>query len=286
MNLFLGAIAEGLILVPLTLGLFLSYRIFRILDLTTDGSFGIGAALAAALLVRGFHPVVATTLATIAGIMSGSLTGLLTTGLRINPSLAGILVSTSLYSVALFVMGGGNLSLVSVEGLGTRGTIILIGLLVLVLARCLTAFLRTDLGLAMRATGDNPAMARSVAVDVDRMLVLGLSLANGLVALSGALLAQYQGYASSQSGIGAIVLGLATMLLGEAILGRRPLGRWISAAVAGALLFRLIIAGAIYAGLDAGALKLVTALFVLLALLLPKGIRRFARTGLRTPEYG
>lgn len=297
MNLLLGALAEGFILAPLALGLYLSYRVYDTLDLTTDGAFGLGAAAVAALLIRGVSPLAATLLGAFAGAIAGGVTGVVHTRLRVNASLAGVLVTTSLYSVTLFIMGAGSLSLASADSLaalsarvgrrliglpdsltlmGTSvsgeslSTLVLLALVAGGLTRGLTVFLRTDLGLAMRAAGSSPQMAVSVAVDVDRMVVLGLALSNGLVALSGALLAQYQGYANIQMGIGAVVTGLAILLLGEALLGRAPLGRRIAGALAGAVVFRLLVAGAIRAGLDASALKLVTAVLLLLVLLLPR----------------
>lgn len=313
MNLLLGALAEGFILAPLALGLYLSYRVYEILDLTADGSFAVGAAVVAALLVRGVAPTPATLLGALAGVLAGVSTGILYTRFGVHASLAGILVATSLYSAILLIMGGGMLSLAPTKSLATMAeaiarrifsgpavtlpgssvggeslvTVVLSGLVVSALAIGLTLFLRTDLGLAMRAAGGNSGMARSVAVDVDRMIVLGLGLSNGLIALSGALLAQFQGYSSVQMITGAVVTGLAMLLIGEALLGRRPLGRWVAGAAAGAVIFRLLIAGAIRAGLNPNALKLVTALLVLLVLVLPRLAVLARRVGVsaRVPRH-
>jgi putative ABC transport system permease protein len=300
-NLLIGAITIGLILAPLGLGIFVSYRIYQILDLTTDGAFGVGAAVVAALLVREVPPLAATAIATLAGAVAGCITGLLHTQLLVSALLAGVLTSTALYSVNLFIMGSGNLSLADTgslvtlaERLGQRffgmptsvtlfgtevagsrvASLVLIVLLVGGLALGLALFLATDLGLAMRATGNNPQMAKAVGIEVDRMLVLGLALSNGLVALSGALLAQYEGFANIQMGIGAIVTGVATLMLGEALLGKRPIARWIAGAVVGAVAFRLLVAGALRAGLNSNALKLVTAVFVLGVLVVPRLLHR------------
>jgi putative ABC transport system permease protein len=308
MNLLLGALSEGLILTPLALGLFLSYRVFAILDLTVDGAFGVGAALAAALLVHGGHPLLASLGGAGAGLVAGGATGLVHTRFRINASLASVLVTTALYSVMLFIMGGGDVPLGSVNGIFTAAataaerqfglpvTVTLLGtevsgesvvtlVMTTVLATGLTlgviAFLRTDLGLALRAAGSSPQMARSIAVPVDRMLVLGLALANGLVALSGALLAQFQGFANVQVGVGMVVTGLATLLLGEALVERHPFSHGVLAALVGAVAYRLLIALAIRAGLDPNALKLITALLVLLVLLSP---RLLAATRARLPQ--
>ena len=292
MNLLVGAATIGLILAPLALGVFLSYRLYRWLDLTVDGSFGLGAGVVAALLVRHMPPVAATALGTLAGVLAGATTGFLHTRLRVSALLAGVLTSTALYSVILFIMGSGNLSLASADSLvaaagslGERagfssdlGVLIAAALLAAALGLGLALFLGTDLGLAMRASGSNPQMAKAVGIDVDGMVVLGLALSNGLVALAGALFAQYSGFANIQMGIGAIVTGVATLMVGETLLGRRSLGRWIAAAVVGAVVYRLAVAGALRAGLNPNALKLVTALFVLAVLVVPDLTRRARRT--------
>ena len=303
MNLLIGAVTIGLILALLGLGVFISYRIYDTIDLTADGSFGVGAACVAALLVRGVDPLLATLVAMLAGVVAGGITGVLHTQFLVNVFLAGVLTSTALYSVSLFLMGSGNLALgqadslmTLAERLGQRllglpssvmlfGTpvsgesiaaLILMLLLAGGLALLLAFFLGTDLGLAMRAAGDNPRMAKAVAIDVDRMVVLGLALSNGLIALAGALFAQNAGFASIDMGIGALVTGLANLMLGEALLGRRPIGRWIAGALVGAVVFRLLVAAALRAGLNANALKLVTAVLVLAVLVLPQ-LRRKAR---------
>ena len=304
MNLLIGAATIGFILALLGLGVFVSYRIYHTLDLTADGSFGVGAAVAAALLVRDMDPFAATALGAAAGVVAGGITGLVHTRLRVSSLLAGVLSSTALYSVSLFVMGSGNLSLASTESLvtqaerigqrllgmpasvtlfgttvssGSIATLIATALLAGVVGLALAAFLGTDLGLAMRAAGNNPQMAKAVAIDVDRMVIAGLGLSNGLIALSGALLAQFEGFANIQMGVAALVAGLANLMVGEALFGKRPLVRWIAGAVAGAVVFRLVVAAAVRAGLNPNALKLITALFVLAVLALPRltqGARR------------
>jgi putative tryptophan/tyrosine transport system permease protein len=303
-NLLIGATTMGFILAPLALGVFVSYRIFRTLDLTADGSFGVGVAVVAALLVRGVSPLEATAAGALAGAGAGVFTGLLHTRLRVSALLAGVLTSTALYSVNLFLMGGGNVSLSSTESLMTLagrlgrrllvlperlalgGTTVggervaelaIMALLAGGLAVALARFLRTDLGMAMRAAGNNPQMARSVGIDVDRMIVTGLGLSNGLIALAGGLFAQYEGFANIQMGIGAVVMGVATLLIGETLVGRRSPGRWVAGAVAGSVVFRLLVAGAIRAGLTPNALKLVTAALVLAVLVLPRMGHRVRR---------
>jgi putative tryptophan/tyrosine transport system permease protein len=298
MTLLIGAWTIGLILALLALGVFVSFRIFSFPDITADGSLTLGAAVAAALIAKGYNPWGATLAAVIAGSLAGGVTGVLHTKFHINGLLAGILVATALYSVNLHVMKRSNIplldartvssDLVSVAGrawsdhenlhvLGRevrlRDAVNLAAVMVLVafFAWILDLFLRTSLGTAMRATGDNPRMIRALGTDVGRMITIGLMMSNGLVALSGAILAQYQGFADVQMGIGMIVWGLASVILGQALVGTGGgLGLSICGAVMGSLLFRLMVALALRWGLDPNDLKLITAVFVFAALVLPK----------------
>ena len=260
MTLLIGSWTVGLILALLALGVFISFRIFAFPDITADGSLTLGAAVAAALIVRGYSPWAATAAAMLAGALAGGTTGVLHTRFQINGLLAGILVATALYSVNLHVMGRSNIPLLDARTVGTdlvdavakvsgpvetvrllgrevrfRDAVNLaaVGLLVAALAWVLRAFLRTSLGTAMRATGDNPRMIRALGVDVGRMITLGLMMSNALVALSGAILAQYQGFADIQMGIGMIVWGLASVILGQALVGTGGLGLSICGAVTG-----------------------------------------------------
>lgn len=301
MNLLIGAVTIGLILAPLALGVLITFRLFRMLDLTADGSFGLGAAVVAALLVWGMPPVPATIIGAATGVVAGAITGILQTRFQVSPLLAGVLTSTALYSVCLFIMGGGNLSLSSAnsilnqaERLGQRllglpasltlggttvsgaslASLVVMSLLAIALAIGLAAFLRTDLGLAMRAAGNNPEMARASGINVDAMVLLGLGLSNGLIALAGVTFAQFQGFASIQMGMGTAVMGVATLMIGEVLTGRRTIARWIAGAVVGAVIFRLVVAAAIRAGLNPNALKLASAVIVLAVLVVPVVIRR------------
>jgi putative ABC transport system permease protein len=297
MTLLIGSWTVGLILALLALGVFISFRIFAFPDITADGSLTLGAAVAAALISRGYSPWAATAASILAGALAGGTTGVLHTRFRIDGLLAGILVATALYSVNLHVMGRSNIPLLDARTVGTdlvdavakvsgpvetlrllgrevrpRDAVNLaaVGLLVAALAWVLYAFLRTGLGTAMRATGDNPRMVRSLGVDVGRMITLGLMMSNALVALSGAILAQYQGFADVQMGIGMIIWGLASVILGQALVGAGGLGLSITGAVLGSLLFRLMVALALRWGLDPNDLKLITAAFVFAALVLPR----------------
>ncbi|MEW6545125.1 MAG: ABC transporter permease [Nitrospirota bacterium] len=295
MTLLVGALTIGLILSLLAMGVYVSFRIFNFPDITADGSFTLGAALAATLLVAGAPPLAATAAGFAGGLLAGATTGLLHTKFKIHGLLSGILVMTALYSVNLHIMGKSNVPLLSVptvtasadrlgSGLFGEASVTLFGwetasrdlaLLLLVFAGLVLAawlldlFLHTNLGTAMRATGDNQQMVRALGADVETMTVLGLALSNGLIALSGALLAQYQGFADVQMGIGMVVWGLASVIIGEALVGSGRVGLTIAGAIMGAVLFRLLVAIALRWGLDPNDLKLVTAGFVFLALVVP-----------------
>lgn len=296
MTLVMGALTIGLILSVLALGVYISFRIFDFPDITAEGSITLGAAVAATLLVAGVNPIAATAAAFCAGMAAGSVTGVLHTKFKINGLLSGILVMTALYSVNLHVMGRSNVPLLSsttfgnyaedaarvlgitatsVELLGwdvsVRDASIFIGVFgaIVIMGFLLDRFFRTHLGTAMRATGDNSQMIRALGVDVDAMVILGLAVSNGLIAVSGALLAQYQGFADVQMGIGMLVWGLASVIIGEALVGVRSLGLSIVGTIMGSVLFRLLVAMALRWGLDPNDLKLITAVFVFGALVLP-----------------
>jgi putative ABC transport system permease protein len=303
MTLLVGALTIGLILSLLALGVFISFRIFEFPDITADGSITLGAALSSALLVQQVDPIAATAAAFFAGAAAGAVTGVIHTRFAINRLLSGILVMTALYSINLHIMGKSNVPLLSETTLATmvehagvaltgttndlaiagwsvavRDVSILAGSFVVVIAIAIVLFVffRTNLGMAMQAAGDNAQMIRALGVNVDTMIVVGLALSNGLVALSGSLLAQYQGFADVQMGIGMVVWGLASIIIGEALVGVRQLGLLIAGGILGSVLFRLLVAIALRGGLDPNDLKLVTAVFVFAALVLPQLARRAA----------
>ena len=286
----------GFILALLALGVLISFRIFSFPDVTAEGSITLGAAVAATLLVKGMDPLSATLIAVLAGMAAGTITGILHTRFNINGLLSGILVMTALYSINLHVMGRSNMPLLSsttfvtwaerasvkmfadVENVNLFGwdvsgrDLSVFGLAVLasiVVGILLYLFFRTDLGTAMRATGDNAQMVRAMGISDGNMIVLGLAISNGLVALSGALLAQYQGFADVQMGIGMLVWGLASVIIGEALVGLKQLNLLITGSVMGSVLFRLLVAIALRWGLDPNDLKLITAAFVFCALIRP-----------------
>jgi len=296
MTLLIGSITIGLVLALLALGMFISFRIFDFPDITAEGSFTFGAAITAALIVAGTNPVLATALAFVGGMLAGATTGLIHTRFNINPLLSGILVMTALYSVNLHVMGKSNVPLLSEDTLFTwfekfsiaisgQDTIVnLIGwsvpardlwtlffclLIIIVVGLVLLWFFRTNLGTAMRATGDNAQMIRALGVNTKVMIIFGVALANGFVALAGSMLAQFQGFADVQMGIGMMVWGLASVIIGEALISDNSLGKVIAGAVIGAVLFRLLVAIALRWGMNPNDLKMITAAFVFLALVLP-----------------
>ena len=296
MSLLIGSTTIGLILALLALGIFISFRIFDFPDITAEGSFTFGAATAASLIVAGVNPLLASLAAFMAGMAAGAITGIIHTRFKINPLLAGILVMTALYSVNLHVMGKSNMPLLNnitifswiesfsdtVSGIGDKTTIIgwevatkdlwlLFFCFLAIVSFSLTLwwFFKTNIGTAMRATGDNDQMIRALGVNTKAMIIIGIALSNGFIALSGAMLAQFQGFADVQMGIGMMVWGLASVIIGEAIINDNSVGFVIIGAVLGSVLFRLLVAIALRWGLNPNDLKIITALFVFIALILP-----------------
>jgi putative ABC transport system permease protein len=301
MSLLIGTFTIGCILSLLALGVFISFRIFAFPDITADGSITLGASVAATLLVHGVSPPLASLAAFGAGMLAGTCTGTLHTRFKINSLLSGILVMTALYSINLHVMGRSNVPLLSVNTLATQAeriglrltrgvtsfnlagwdvsvrdasVLCAIAFAVALTGTLLYLFLRTNLGMAMRATGDNVQMIRALGVNDATMIVFGLAISNGFVALSGALLAQYQGFADVGMGIGMVVWGLASVIIGEALVGTTQVGLTLVGAVMGSILFRLMVAVALRWGLSPNDLKLITAVFVFFALIVPQFLRK------------
>jgi putative ABC transport system permease protein len=278
---------QGLLFAFLGLGVLLTFRFFRFPDLTAEGSYPLGGAVVAALLVVGVNPFAATFAAALAGALAGIITAVIHTRLRINAIIAGIIVMTAVYTVNLRVMGRANTPLLTtpsvfgdiIAGLNALGlplrenvvtNIAILAVLVAIVAAAMAAFLRTDLGLAVRATGENETMIKALGVDTDWTKIVGLGLSNFLIALSGALVAQNHGFADIGMGIGILVTGAAAVLIGEAIFGDRTVAVWIFAAIVGVLIYRLLVVLALYVGLQPIDLKFITAVLLLLALALPR----------------
>lgn len=305
MSLLSGALTLGFIFALIALGVYISFRIFAFPDITADGSSTLGAALAAMLLVHKVNPVLGTAIAFGGGFLAGAVTGILATKFKINGLLAGILVMTGLYSVNLHIMGRSNISVLGSTTLSTYAerigtsiahthTLNILGwevtslevslfvasfLFVSAVGCVMYVFFQTSLGTAMRATGDNSEMIRALGVNDQSMIILGLAISNGLIALGGALIVQYQGFADVQMGIGIVVWGLASVIIGDALVGTAQLGLSITGAIMGSVLFRLMIAIALRMGLNPNDLKLVTAVFVFLALVTPTLLKRIRNRG-------
>ena len=284
MSLFslFGALEIGLIFSLVALGVFISFRLLRFPDLTVDGSFPLGGAVCATLISRGWDPYSATAVATATGAVAGLITGWLNVRLKIMDLLASILMMIALYSVNLRIMGKPNVPLISEPTLFTLlqpGALVdyifrpaLLLVIVVVAKLALDWFFATQKGLAIRATGSNPRMARSQGINTGNMIMLGMAISNALVALAGALFAQTQGGADISMGIGTIVIGLAAVIVGESILPSRKLVLATLAVIIGAIVYRFFIALALnidFIGLQAQDLNLVTALLVVVALVIP-----------------
>jgi putative ABC transport system permease protein len=279
LTIFLGTIEQGLLWSLMVLGLYLTFRVLDYADLTVDGSFALGAAVAARLIFDGHDPIIATLLAIMGGGAAGIITGILHTQFRIPPLLSGILSMIALYSINLRIMGKANISLLRLDTVVTKITlfgvpekwaVLVMGVLVsLLTVMLLWLFLNTELGFAMRATGDNAQMIRSLGVNTNMMKIIGLSLGNALVALSGALVAQYQSFADVGMGIGTIVVGLASVIIGEVIFGTKSMMRTLVAVVLGSVVYRVVVAGVLQLGLNPTDLRLFTALIVTVALASP-----------------
>lgn len=279
-DLIIGTIGQGLLWSLLAVGVFLTFRVLDIADLTVEGSFPVGAAISAILLINGFNPIVSILGAAVGGMIAGAVTGWIHTKLKIPALLAGILTMIALYSINLHIMGKANVPLLRVDTIYTMlGQVLpldrtlmlaIVGLIVAVVT-CLVLFwfFGTEIGAALRATGVNPQMIRAQGVNTDTMIVLGLLLSNGFVAVSGALIAQGNGYADVGMGIGTIVIGLASVIIGEVIFGTKSFVRSLIAVVLGSIVYRIVIAIVLYIGMPPNDLKLFTAVLVAIALSLP-----------------
>ncbi len=277
---WLGILEQGLIYGLMVMGVYITFRLLNFPDLTVDGCFTFGAAVATRMICEGYDPWLGTLLAIVAGVIAGLTTGFLSTKLKIAPLLAGILVMIGLYSINLRVMGGKSmLSLLRMDtiftdvrrmGISQELAVVTLGLAVILIAGYLLyMFLQTEIGMALRATGDNEQMIRSLGVNTDTMKILGLAVSNGLVGLSGALVAQYQSFCDVGMGISMIVVGLASVIIGEVVIGKGTLMRALIAVAVGSIIYRAVIAIVMRMGLPATDLKLFTAVLVVVAISWP-----------------
>lgn len=296
-NLIISTIAQGLLWALLALGVFITFRILDVADLTVEGSFPMGAAISAVLITMGVNPWITVLVAGVGGMIAGAVTGWIHTKLKIPALLAGILTMIALYSVNLHIMGKANISLLRMDtvysaihsmGISNSVALTIIGVVVtIVVGLFLFWFFGTELGTSVRATGVNPQMIRAQGVNTDSMIVLGLLLSNGFVAVSGALIAQSQGFADIGMGVGTIVIGLASVIIGEVLFASSSIVRKLFgnssfvlslvAVVFGSIVYRIVIAAVLYLGMPPNDLKLFTAILVALALSLPTWQGKFRR---------
>ena len=287
LDLVLSTVSQGLLWAIMALGVFLTFRVLDIADLSVEGTFPLGAAVAATLIDAGHSVWFAMLIALIAGCIGGTVTALLTTKLKIPALLSGILTMIGLYSVNLMIMGKANVPLLRAEtvftltedlfGVSSVVATLIVGLIATtVVGVIMYWFFGAVLGTAIRATGCNPQMARAQGINTNVMVILGLLISNGLVALSGALVAQSNGFADVGMGTGTIVIGLASVIIGEVLFGTRSFKNWLISVVLGSVVYRAVIAIVLELGMPPNDLKLFTAVLVAIALSLPLIKNKFA----------
>lgn len=286
---YLAALQLSLCLGPMAMGIYITMKVFNIPDITTDGSYTLGAAVAATLLMHHWPPLVVLPICMLAGAIAGICTALAHTKLKIDALLAGILVMTGLYSINLIILGRSNIPLINIPGLfhsfvffknELYNQLFIAVIIVLVLSLALHYLLRTDFGIAMRATGNNPIMTRSLGVNNDVIKIIGLAIANALTALSGFLVSQYQGFTDINMGIGIVITGLGSVLIADSLrawMNITHIGLQIAMILVGSFLFQMVLAFTLAMGVDPNFLKLATALFVLLIVALPRAGRILKR---------
>ena len=282
MDFYLTALLQGLCFSGIALGIYISMKIFNIPDITTDGSYTLGGGFTGILLLHNQPTYIILPAVILAGAIAGALTGIIHTKLKINALLAGILVMTALYSINLTLMGRSNLplnalptifSLVNLVTNPNQNTLYILLFFVVIITLLIGYLLKTDFGIAMRATGNSETMIRALGVNTDRMKITGLSIANALTAVSGYLMTQYQGFADISMGIGIVIVGLGSVIIAEAFINWFKITSiWISLllVISGAIIFQFVLAFTLSIGIDATLLKLVTAVFVLLIVSLPR----------------
>lgn len=291
LDIILSGISQGLLWSIMAIGVFITFRILDIADLSAEGAFPMGATVCALCIVNDINPIVATIAGMLGGMLAGLVSGFLHTKMKIPALLTGIITLTGLYSINLLVLGRSNVSfalkntlvtMVTRLGLNKLSAVLLIGIVCVGLViLILYLFLNTQLGLALRATGDNEAMGQANSIKVDRMKMLGYMIGNGLIALSGALLAQNNGYADLNMGVGTIVIGLASIILAEVMIKYLPLGKRLWSIVLGSVLYRMIIVFILTTDIDAQMIKLVSAILLALILYVPE-LR--AKLGVKTSK--
>lgn len=270
MQILINILEQGLIFSIAALGVYITYKILDFPDLSVDGTFPLGAAVAAACIVRGINPFFASALALISGCLGGLITGILHVKFKITNLMSGILVMIGLYSVNLRIMTKANIPLFGTSTVFSEGIepLIIISAFFVIVKLILDLFLNTKLGFLLKAAGDNEQLVTSLGVSKNRVKIIGLMLSNGFVALSGAIMAQQQGFADIGMGTGIVVMGLAAVILGESILKRVKVIKLSTKVVFGAVIYKAVVALALQVGLEPTDLKLITALIVVAALAL------------------
>ncbi|WP_268912507.1 ABC transporter permease [Lentilactobacillus sp. SPB1-3] len=283
MSILVSAIGQGLTWGIVGIGLFLTFRILDFPDMTVEGTFPMGAATAVAAIYHGFSPLAATLLAFCVGMLAGLVTGLLYTKGKIPVLLAGILTMTAAYSINLRIMGRANLSLYGksslldlFKGLPPYFNSVFLGMIVIIIVTALIIyFLQTNLGQAFIATGDNSNMAKSLGISTDTMQIMGLSVSNGMIALGGALVAQENGFADVNMGIGIIVVALASIIIGEVVFGELTMNERLIAVTIGSILYRFVILIVLQLGFNANDLNLISAIILAICMMFPAFEKRF-----------
>lgn len=268
--MLLGTLEQSFIFAVMVLGVYISYKILDFPDMTVDGSFPLGAAVAAASIVKGVNPVLALILAMAAGAAAGFITGMIHVKLRVTNLLAGIIVMTGLYSINLRIMGKSNIPLFSVKHLfnGNVSAIIVVAVILLIVKLGIDFLLKTKFGFALKALGDNESLIISLGLNEKTLKIYGLMLANSLVALSGAILAQYQGFADVGMGTGTIITGLASIIIGDALFEKKKVIKISMMVIFGTIIYRTIIALSLKVGMNASDLKLITSALVVVIIFL------------------
>lgn len=268
--MLLGTLEQSFIFAVMVLGVYISYKILDFPDMTVDGSFPLGAAVAAASIVKGLNPVLALILAMAAGAAAGFITGMIHVKLRVTNLLAGIIVMTGLYSINLRIMGKSNIPLFSVKHLfnGNISAIVVVGVILLIVKLGIDFLLKTKFGFVLKALGDNESLIISLGLNEKTLKIYGLMLANSLVALSGAVLAQYQGFADVGMGTGTIITGLASIIIGDALFGKKKAIKISMMVIFGTIIYRTIIALSLKVGMNASDLKLITSALVVIIIFL------------------
>ncbi len=279
-NLAVSTVAQGLLWAVMALGVYVTFRVLDLADLTCEGSFPLGAATAATLMASGQGVAVSIAAAAVAGMLAGAVTGILTTKMKIPALLAGILTMIALYSVNLRIMGKANLSLLGVDtvfvitqktlGLNNAQTTFVVGMAAtLIVGIGMYWFFGTEIGAAIRATGFNQQMIRAQGVNTDMTIILGLIISNALISVSGALVGQNNGFADVGMGVGTIVIGLASVIIGEVLFGTRSFKNCMISVVLGSVVYRIVIAIVLQMGMPPNDLKLFTSVLVALSLSMP-----------------